>query len=138
MTANGLNELGILDDSHSIGLQHFLNFLLDAFVLKGIRIDEWEILLHDIWLIVALLNMTLRSWNSKCDLLWLHASLYQALNAAIRVKSSAIDDAILNSLLVSQDVDESSTHSEMLVKVRIINAENLVCSVQQSRSCDAS
>jgi hypothetical protein len=66
------------------------------------------------------------SRNGKNDLLWIDTSLDKALNAAVGMKSSSINDAILNLLLVGQSVDEGSSNSQMLIKMRIINADDLI------------
>lgn len=70
--------------------------------------------------------MAVFSRNGKNDLLWIDTSLDKALNAAVGMKSSSINDAILNLLLVGQSVDEGSSNSQMLIKMRIINADDLI------------
>jgi len=66
------------------------------------------------------------SRNGKNDLLWINTSLDETLDAAVGMKSSSINDAILDLLLVGQSVDEGSSNSQMLIKMWIINADDLI------------
>jgi hypothetical protein len=63
------------------------------------------------------------------DLFWLHSSLDETLDAAVSVKSSSINYAVFDSFLVCENVDQSSTNSQMLIKVRIIDTQDLICSL---------
>ena len=82
--------------------------------------------------------MALGLWNGKDDLGWLHASLDETLDAAVGAQGSAVDDAILDSLLVCEGVDEGAALSEMLIEVRVINAQDLISSEQLAWRGDAS
>lgn len=70
--------------------------------------------------------MAVFSRNGKNDLLWINTSLDETLDAAVGMKSSSINDAILDLLLVGQSVDEGSSNSQMLIKMWIINADDLI------------
>jgi hypothetical protein len=59
--------------------------------------------------------MTLRSWDSQRDLLWLNSSMKESLNAAVGVKTTAINHTILDPLLVCQNIDKCALLSQMLV-----------------------
>jgi hypothetical protein len=79
-----------------------LNLLKNLVIFKCIGVNEWEILLHEgnFLLIVTFFHMAVPCWNSENYLLRFDSSLYEALDAAICVQRSAIEDTILNSLLV--------------------------------------
>lgn len=70
--------------------------------------------------------MAVFSRNGKNDLLWINTSLDETLDAAVGMKSSSINDAVLDLLLVGQSVDEGSSNSQMLIKMWIINADDLI------------
>jgi hypothetical protein len=82
--------------------------------------------------------MALRLWVGQDDLLWLYTSLDETLDAAVGVQGSSIDHTILHSLLVSEDVDQGSTNSQVLVKVWVVDAQNLVSAIKQAWGCDTS
>ena len=71
--------------------------------------------------------MTVLVWDSKDDILRLDTSLKQTLNAAVCVKCSAVNYAVLNQiLLVGQKINEGAILFHKLVKVWIVNAQHLI------------
>lgn len=77
-------------------------------------------------LIVVLIDVAVFSWDGKDDLLWINTSLNKTLDTAVGMKSSSINDAVLDLLFVSESVDKGSSDSQMLVKMWVINADNLI------------
>lgn len=118
---NNFNELNLFDDLDSKSFNHSLDFFLNGLVIESWSIDEGEIIIHHIRLIIVLFDMAVISWDCKNNLLWINTSLDETLDAAVGVKSSSINDAVLDLLLVSESVDEGSSFSQMLVKMWVIN-----------------
>ena len=64
--------------------------------------------------------------HRKNDLTRLDSSLNEALNAAKCVQGAAVNDTVIDFLVVCEHIYERASDSQMIIEVRIIDAEYLI------------
>ena len=94
LVSDDLHELNLLVNGDSHFFKHLLDLLLDVLVIKSVRVDHRQILLHNLVSLVVLLDMVACFRDGQDDALGSDAAIEKSLDEGIRVESTAVDDAV--------------------------------------------
>ena len=97
LVSDDLHELNLLVNGDSHFFKHLLDLLLYVLVIKSVRVDHRQILLHNLVSLVVLLDMVACFRDGKNYTLGSNATIEESLNEGISIQSSPIDDAIRGS-----------------------------------------
>ena len=102
LVSDDLHELNLLINGDSHFFKHQLDLRLDVFIIKSVRVNYWQIFLHNLVSLVVLFDMVACFRNGQNDTLGSYSSIEKSLYEGVSVESAAIDDAIRGASPVCQ------------------------------------
>ena len=129
-----IEELVVLENSDTELGELFLDLVLDLLILKSIRVDVRKVG------ITSILNFQVASSlrNSQNDLLRSNASGNETLDAAVSMEGSTVNNAVLDLSPISEHIDKVAANLQVLVKLWIIDGQNLISPVDFGKSHNTS